>query len=89
VSAPDPYLFFFIGCSQQMRWAPSAQQQALSTVTARPQTSQLYLLPSVTRVVFFTAFLTAVFLDTAFTPAFLGDAFPDVFTLAMSFPFLL
>jgi len=39
------YLFIFIGFSQQMRQGSFSQPQAVSTVTLRPQTPQVYLLP--------------------------------------------
>ena len=83
VEWPPGYLFIFIGFSQQMRQAVSAQPQAVSTVTLRPQTPQVYLLPF-----FMPADVFAVFFAAVFTVAFLTAVFPDFFGVAISFPFL-
>jgi hypothetical protein len=82
------YLFILIGFSQQMRWVVSAQPQAVSTVTARPQTPQVYLFPSFIPVAFFAVFLATVFLETVLIVAFLVAVFFDIFAFVISFPFL-
>src|SRR5512135_3344174 len=86
------YLFNFIGFSQQMMWAASAQPHAVSTVTARPQTPQAYLLPFFIPVVFLTAFFGAVFFATVFfaavfTAVFLVTAFFEIVALAINLSF--